>query len=317
MSKNTFKPSNEHLKCAPSKTIDAKNNTCFTTDQLIKMVESYNKHIKNKDKEIIINKQQFLTDSELKKYLLSELIKKLPKTCKSQECLLKEDFVVHLKDFDLLYNTLRPLGPIKKTKWLSSSDINQIIVQYTLKYPEFKFFGALPIDFEEIELPINYKTNVFYNTLCNMYKNNIYKIGFVLNLDKHNESGSHWVALYTNLKDKQIYFFDSYGYKPKTEIIKLMSIFAYWINYNNCNSNKEHNLQNYSLDFKNGICNNYPNIDIKYNNIRHQYKHSECGVYSVNFIIRLLLDHTFNEIINEKTSDDAINNCRKIYFRFE
>ena len=317
MSKNTFKPDNEHLKCAPSKKLDATNNTCFTTEQLIKMVKSYNKYIKNEDKKIIINKEQFLTDSELKKYLLSELIKKLPKTCKSQECLLKEDFVVHLKDFDLLYNTLRPLGPINKNKWLSSSDINQIIVQYTIKYPEFKFFGALPIDFEEIELPINYKTNVFYNTLCNMYKNNIYKIGFVLNLDKHNESGSHWVALYTNLKNKQIYFFDSYGYKPKTEIVKLMSIIAYWINSNDCNSKKEYDLQDYSLYFKNGICNNYPKIDIKYNNIRHQFKNSECGVYSVNFIIRLLLDHTFNEIINEKTSDDDINSCRKIYFRFE
>jgi Ulp1 family protease len=317
MSKNTFKPDNEHLKCAPSKKIDAKNNTCFTTDQLIKMVKSYNKHIKNKDKEIKLEKLQTLTEPEIKKYLLSKLIDKLPNTCKSQECLLKEEFVHILNDFDLLYNTLRPLGPIKKYKWLSSSDINQIMVQYTFKYPEFKFFGALPIDFEIIELPVNYKTNVFYKTLCNMYKKNIYKIGFVLNLDNHTQSGSHWVALYANLKDKQIYFFDSYGYIPDLEIIKLMSIIAYWINFNNCNSKKKHDLQDYSLDFVNGICNKYSDIDIKYNNIRHQYKNSECGVYSVYFIIKLLLNNTFNDIINDNIPDDEINKCRKTYFRFE
>jgi len=317
MSKNTFKPSNEHLKCAPSKKIDAKNNTCFTTDQLIKMAESYNKHIKNEDKKIKLVKQQSQTELEFKKYLLSELIKKLPNTCKSQECLLKEEFVLILDDFDLLYNTLRPLGPIKKTKWLSSSDINQIMVQYTFKYPEFIFFGALPIDFEEIELPVNYKTNIFCKTLCNMYKAKIYKIGFVLNLDKHYQTGSHWIALYVNLKDKQIYFYDSYGIEPVQEIVKLMSICALWINSNNCDDQTKYNLKDFSLDFENGICNKYSDIDIKYNNTRHQFKNSECGVYSVNFIIRLLLNQTFKEIIKDKTTDDEINLCRKTYFRFE
>jgi AAA family ATP:ADP antiporter len=69
-----------------------------------------------------------------KKQLLDQLTQKLPKSCNSQECLLKEDFILKLNDFDLNFNTLRPLGPNAKTKWLSSSDINQIMVQYTQKY---------------------------------------------------------------------------------------------------------------------------------------------------------------------------------------
>ena len=32
------------------------------------------------------------------------------------------------------------------------------------------------------------------------------KIGIVFNLDKHNQPGSHWVALYTDLKANQVYF---------------------------------------------------------------------------------------------------------------
>jgi hypothetical protein len=58
-------------------------------------------------------------------------------------------------------------------------------------------------------------------------------------------------------------------------------------------------------------------MDIKYNKTRHQYKNSECGVYSVNFILRLLKGETFDHICNNITTDDAVNECRKKYYRFE
>jgi hypothetical protein len=317
--KNKFKPNNEFEKCAPSKNFDKDNNTCFSLEQLIKIASSYNKILSNKNNKINLD-IKYTDLNSFKKYLLKELIDKLPDTCKSQECLLKEKFVVDLNDFDLLYNTLRPLGPKKKTKWLSSSDINQIMVQYTFKYPEYRFFGALPIDFELIEIPIDYKTNKFFKTLCNMYNTNLYRFGFVLNLDKHNQSGSHWVALYSDLKNKQIYFFDSYGYKPKKEIVKLMSMIAYWIHINNDNNNKcsiATFTNNDILNFTKGKCNKFKDIDIQYNTIRHQFKNSECGVYSVNFILRLLNGHHFDDITQNITLDDNINICRETYFRFD
>jgi hypothetical protein len=311
--KKKFKPNNEFMKCAPNKIFDNENNTCFSLEQLIKIANSYNKILSNKNNKINL-------DTKDKKYLLKELISKLPNTCKSHECLLKEEFVDDLNDFDLLYNTLRPLGPKKKTKWLSSSDINQIMTQYTFKYPEYNFFGALPIDFEKIKIPIDFKTNNFFKILCNMYKNNKYKIGFVLNLDKHNQSGSHWVALYSDLKDQKIYFFDSYGYKPKKEIVKLMSMIAFWMSdIHNCRVyDKITFTDDDILKFtEEGKCNKYQDIDIQYNTHRHQFKNSECGVYSVNFILRLLKDDDFEDITKNKTTDSEINECRKIYFRFD
>jgi len=300
MSDKKFKPKNEFRKCAPNKIFDSNNDTCFTNEQVLKMVESYNNLQSNKKNKIL--------NSEIldKKSLLNQLTQKLPKNCNSQECLLKEDFIIKLNDFDLNFNTLRPLGPNVKTKWLSSSDINQIMVQYTEKYNNYIFFGALPIDFEEIEIPIDYNKICTY--LSNMYKDNIYKIGFVLNLDTSKESGSHWVALYSDLKQKKIYFFDSYGIQPKEEIIELMSKIAYWMS-----------MKKYDITFNNeGVCEKYKdlNIDIKYNTIRHQFKHSECGVYSINFILRLLKGDDFEFITTKKTLDDDINKCRKTYFRF-
>jgi hypothetical protein len=312
--KNKFKPNNEFLKCAPNKNFDYDNYTCFSLDQLKAIASSYNKILSDEDNKIII-------DTEDIKYLLKELIYKLPNTCKSQECLLKQHFVVDLNDFDLLYNTLRPLGPKKKTKWLSTSDINQVMVQYTFKYPEYKFFGALPIDFEKIELPINYRTNNFFKILRNMYKKNIYKIGFVLNLDNHKQSGSHWVGLYSDLKNNKIYFFDSYGYKPKKEIIKLMSMIAYWMRINN-NDNLIYDKIKFTDDdiikfTQEGVCDKFENIDIQYNITRHQFKNSECGVYSVNFILRLLKGDSFDDITGNITPDSVINKCRETYFRFD
>jgi len=47
-------------------------------------------------------------------------------------------------------------------------------------------------------------------------------------------------------------------------------------------------------------------FDIRYNNIQHQFDNSECGVYSINFIISLAEGKNF---------DDVMNQNRKIFFR--
>ena len=39
-------------------------------------------------------------------------------------------------------------------------------------------------------------------------------------------------------------------------------------------------------------------MDIKYNNIQHQYDDSECGVYSITFILKMLEGHNFDDFIN-------------------
>jgi len=55
--------------------------------------------------------------------------------------------------------------------------------------------------------------------------------------------------------------------------------------------------------------------DVRYNKLQHQFKNSECGVYSMNFIIRILEGETFDKIVNKITNDDKMNSCRSVYFR--
>ena len=239
------------------------------------------------------SKNKIILNSPTKQYLLSSLLDRLDNTCKTQQCLIRQEFVRKLDDFDILYNTYRPKGPIGKNKWLSSSDIDQIMLQYVHAHKDFEFFGAVPLDFENIRMPIDFSSDNLSKILTNMVKEKKNKIGFVFNLDKHYQPGSHWTALFANLKNNQIYYFDSTGYKPEKEIINFMNKIKDWCYKNNSSD-----------------------VDLQWNKVKHQFKGSECGVYSVNFIIRMLKGDSFMKISKNPVFDDDINKHREEYFRF-
>lgn len=271
-------------RCAPGKNF--KEGTCFTVDNLYKIAQAYNTNFSDK---ISLKKD--------KRFLLKELNKKLKKVCNNQQCWLKLKFIKDINDQNLLKNTFRPEGPDKGTQWLSTSDIDNVMNQYQQEFDDFVFLGAVPYDFEKIKMGFE---ELNFNEMVKDKKN---KFGMVINLDTHDKSGSHWVGLYSDLKKKQIYFFDSYGHKPEKLIKNFMERIANWMV-------KKYNLNNSSE----GELFNTKGIDIKYNNIRHQYKNSECGVYSMNFIIRLLRGEGFIKISESKVIDDEINKCRSVYF---
>ena len=59
---------------------------------------------------------------------------------------------------------------------------------------------------------------------------------------------------------------------------------------------------------------NVSNIDVRHNKTQHQKGNSECGVYSINFILRLLKGKTFDHITRKRVKDESVNKCRKVYF---
>jgi hypothetical protein len=300
------------MKCAPSKKyIDG---SCFSLEAIKNIVNSYNK--RNYD-QININ--------QTKEQLVSELESRLADECSEQTCWLRLDFVRELENEDILENTFRPKGPSKKYDWLSTTHINDVIKQYQEAYKEFLFLGAVPYDFED--LPFLGIANLNFSELDN---NDKYKIGIIINLDEHYKNGSHWVALYTDLRNNQIYFFDSVGKKPQKRIRKFINRitkYLYFKKYNQKllindvieNIKKVYNSPNKPIKKKkiNKYLQNLinGNFDIKYNSIQHQFENSECGVYSMNFIIRLVEGEPFDSIINNITRDKEMNANRKIYFR--
>lgn len=311
MNKNIFYPNDdEHLKCAPSKKYS--DGSCFTIESLLKIAHAYNKYVGTNAFKYIS------TENVTKKELVNDLTKAITECSGDQLCWLNQKWIADIVDNDIHKNTFRPLGPQGRFEWLSTTNINDIVKQYENKYVNFKFLGAVPYDFENIPIGIS---NLNFDEL--MQKNKT-QLGMVINLDEHYKKGSHWVGLYFNLEKYCIFFFDSCGFKPKKKICNFIKRIAMWMYHKYILNSKfeKTNIEYEKTDtesiFMTTNKNKYEKIfNIDYNKNRHQFKDSECGVYSVNFILRLLNGETFDEICQNITSDDKINECRKVYFRFK
>jgi len=261
--------------------------SCFTNDSLKIIAKNIN--IKKKYPKIKI--------SSNKKTLWKNIHDVLKTKCSDESCWVS---IVN-KDKEQLLSHFKPVKPkswyLNKNEWLSTIDIDQVLEQYEEKYPHFINIGPVPIDFDAQSMG-----QCIVNELCKldivkMEKKGINHIGVIFNLDKHNEPGSHWVALYIELSKYSkgnkpgAYFYDSYGTKPVPEIWTLMNRLK-----------DQYNKKN--MDF-----------NLKYNNVRHQYKNSECGVYSTYFIIKMLQGNNFEKHCKNKICDDEINKQRDVFFR--
>jgi hypothetical protein len=210
--------------------------------------------------------------------------------------------------------TLRPEMPKEwlknKTEWLTNYDIDNVMIQYSndKKY-KYKFLGVFPIDFA---VEINGKC--LYSSVCGIdikdyIKNDIKYIGFINNLDKHDESGSHWTSTFIILDPDNINYGAHYYDSTVKKIPKYIKIF---------------------IDRIKKQCNElYPKkvFKITSNDKKHQYKNTECGVFSMVYQIRwinfLLHDKEFYKkkdaykiIVNDKDIiDDTMVRKRSDLFR--
>jgi hypothetical protein len=308
--------------CAPSKNLS--DNSCFDVKSLVQMATSFNKYYPKNTIEIIENK----------KHLVKELESRLSHKCNNQLCWIRQDFVKSLESNDINNETFRPGGPNKGSQWLSTSDIRNVIDQYHNKYPEFLFLGAVPMDFDE--LPLGIKDIDFAKYL----KKGIHKIGIVFNTHPSTGPGEHWISFYTDLQKNQAYFFDSAMNWKKYEtnnkldcliknkvrkFINRVVKFMYLKKYNEkieLNEIYNYILKNYkSPKDSNTISNkiqqqitNLNTFDIQCNKKKHQFEGSECGVYSIYFIVNLVAGKSFDEVANVIKKDNLMNSCRKEFF---
>ena len=288
-----------NTQCAPGKKFI--DGSCLSIHDLVKILQLYYE----------TNNQPMPQLEEYNKPSLLQKVNHIMKNsaeCKDndQVCWIESKMIADNQDSDvnLIANeTFRPEGPDGKKKWLSTSHINNVLLQYETKFPDFKFFGAVPYDFDNLQQLEIY--NVDFDKLVQSGKT---KIGMVINLDTHDMSGSHWVSLYADLLKNRIYFFDSFAQKPGKRLTKTIRNILNFM-YNRTNNCKVVLTSYMCRVIK---CNQY---DIRFNKIRHQFKNSECGVYSINFIIRLLNEESFNHITHNITKDDSMNACRGVYFR--
>lgn len=285
--------------CAPGK-YDSKLRTCFTLDQLIALSTAYNKYVTKikMDPQNILSKKsaekplpiiKLIVIKPDKSYLLAELRNRFDNICNGDDlCLTKQAFmneVVSKEYKEITENTFRVEGPTDPLEWLSTSHINKLMKQYEIPFKDFEFMGAVPSNCDELNFCSLF--NLDFKKLAAKGKT---KIGIIFNHDVHGEPGSHWVSMYIDMAKGNIYYCDSTGREPVGRIEQTVKKFM-------------------------AYCENIgKKCTYKQNTNKYQKDSSECGIYSCNFIIRMLTGETFNNIVNKPLKFDEINLCRDAFF---
>lgn len=271
------------LNCAPDP--ERKHGfTCFNTEKLHMIRDAWNAR----------HPDAFIKESDPKEiwYKLKEY---MADTCQNELCWLKQQFIKTSLDSSLFHHTFAPTSPKTWEKnpyeWLSSINILSVMAQYEEKYKCFDFMGPSPI---------NYDTHIndgecVWKEICELKISEVLskgknKVGFIFNLDPHYKTGSHWVALFVNIKKHEIYYFNSNGFPPPKQIKKLMEEIQ--------RQGKE-----LGIDFK-----------MDHTNLQHQYSTSECGMYCLYFIIQMLNDMPFSYFQTKRIPDNQMKQIRKLYF---
>ena len=196
--------------------------------------------------------------------------------------------------FQLEKTYLRPKQPDAWKEdpdaWLDSNNIKDVMKQYEVKYKDFLFLGPYPIDFAS---PDKYadKTQCLVKEMCalDLDKKELEGkryIGIIFNLDRHDQGGSHWVAAFINIPKNFCYYFDSYGMEPPPPIHKFMQ----WLTIQE------------------------PNMKLGWNGVHFQRSNTECGMFSMYFIDRMLAKEPYLKFCRSSPSDAFMLSLRNWMF---
>jgi len=339
--------------CAPDREAQESfrhSKTCFTLSSLRKLARAWNEKYADGQKNAISG-----ILSKTKHELWTALNARMKSRCSGVHSLGKEGCWIdqlrmgeHSEPFqDMRYP--KPIDWYKNPrKWLNNFNIEDVMEQYENEPTnQYHFLGVYPIDFADIYAELNDLrwTHLTKGDACKY-------IGMITNLDEHDEPGSHWTSFFAVLDPKMpsfgAYYYDSVSTPPTKEIkafmIKLMvktlshylqplisaedlqRISSYpFVKYNGVEVKEFTKHLNaivkpYSEggDLKTLLP--YP-FKLEYNTHQHQYKNTECGVFSMVYQIRWLEGlkkdpmTTFEHVVQHRLRDDEIHWFRDVLFR--
>lgn len=281
-------------------------DSCLTPAMLEKIKHKYNEK-SHEHKIVSENPEKIYDELKAKSY------------CHSERCIIKKALGnKHL--FDLWIKEIEaPEHPNDWKKnpneWLSNVDIHLVMKQYEKTYPEFLFLGPTSINFDErVSNGRCVGDDICHSTLRKFLAMNPSKrkIGIVFNLSRNDQPGSHWVSLFFHFpfsehggeisqtemggyrhakmgeeKCKKIldksnsviwdentpyaFFFDSGGADAPQQVLNMICRF-----YQEWEEIKPVGSMSMQYD------------DNHRTNAEHQFGGTECGMYSLFFIITML-----------------------------
>lgn len=225
----------------------------------------------------------------------------MQKDCTSEWCWLNRTGLSELDKDIFLPPSPKGVGGTKA--WLSTRDIERVLSQYMRIHKDFLALGPVAIDF----------CSDVKNEVCNIDIKKIHargktKIGIVFNTDPITKPGQHWICMYIDLSHQDpnewsINYFDSYGMAPLPNAVRdlVNKLQIQNTKYNKATFKLEMNCKDVS-----GICTR---------SVRQQKLNSECGMYCINFIVERLTGKSWEYMVSNIQTDEAIFKKREFFFR--
>ena len=209
----------------------------------------------------------------------------------------------------LLESAFRPEQPrswaSNQRSWLSSVDIERVMTQYNDSHGKhgFRFVGVFPIDFASR----TWTGTCISPAMCavnvrELVSGGITQLGIVFNLDKHNQRGSHWVSCFAGLDPLQqdrfgVWYYDSVAQTTPPQVSEFM---------------KSLRSQVRPL-FPPSVAHRFR---VHNNTVRRQFQNTECGIFSMLFIVACLTSRkSVRDICGAMGDDNLMFKLRSVLFR--
>jgi hypothetical protein len=288
---------------APTKINGTIHSTCFDENSLITLAKAYNTYITNDKthkKTDLIKIEDFSKTSEGNR--IGSLWKSLREKIKEchghdESCIIESEIIDYIPEDSVIQlitqETFKPKRPPGETQWLSNLDISAVMQQYEKIFPQFAYYGPFPSDIGDKKIAKRFGLEV--NTYADMIYGGKKKIvGITFNTDPSTRGGAHWVSLVITPNGENVNFdyYDSVGKYPNAGINDFIGKLI--------KSCKASNL--------------HKNIKISINRTDHQQGNTECGMYSIHYILSRLHGETFEDFVKEFIPDKTMIAARNVYF---
>lgn len=193
-----------------------------------------------------------------------------------------------------LFENFLAIGPRNSTALLSDTNIDHTLMKWS---------SISETEYEKKFYHVPFQMIDFYQTQTELAKLNLNELinkgydcmGVVINTDVSTGRGIHWFCLYVDLSSNPITveYFNSSGFPPRSEVVFWMEQAAM-------------ELRKKGKDVK---------IINATNNRQIQNSKTECGVWSLVYILSRLKGKDPNWIVNTNVDDDDMIQFRKRLFR--
>jgi len=256
--------------CSPKGELAFKQHeSCFDADALQLLARLYN----DRHPQTPIGVQ----DQESPAKLAKALRKKLSHVCRGKGANTEACWVDKLDATraPAVVSSLRPKKPrtwsARPREWLNNYDIDAVMNQYSSSIAfKFAFLGVHPVDFAE---PDASSGQCYAPYMCSvqlvkdLISNGKVYAGFITNMDRHDQPGSHWTSTFAvldpSLPSYGVYYYDSVGKAPPPPIAR------------------------YLESWRQQMEKAHPNVPFRvdWSRSQHQFANTECGMFSMLFVI--------------------------------